>query len=93
LKEVENCFKILQNGAISIQTLICNILFGKMNYESSLDETTDFKTVGYSLRSFGFDFTLYSESRINPPRIVESRHFLGSTDTRRVLPILARLAG
>jgi hypothetical protein len=65
LKEVEteNSFKICQNGAISIQTLICNVLSGKMKRAAHV-KTVVLIDSGSSVTCIDEDFALENNFRI-----------------------------
>jgi hypothetical protein len=73
--ETENSFKICQNGAISIQTLICNVLSGKMK------RATHVKTVvlidsGSSVTCVDKDFAMENNFRVLGKRPGMNLHML-----------------
>jgi hypothetical protein len=75
LADVQNQFKILQNGAISIQTLICNVLSGKQK------RATNVKTVvlidsGSSITCIDEDFAMENNLRILGRREGMTLHML-----------------
>jgi hypothetical protein len=75
LADVQNQFKISQNGAISIETLICNVLSGKQK------RATNVKTVvlidsGSSITCIDEDFAMENNLRILGRREGMTLHML-----------------
>jgi hypothetical protein len=77
LKEVEteNSYKICQNGAISIQTLICNVLSGKTKRASQV-KTVVLIDSGSSVTCIDEDFALENNFRVLGRRPGMNLHML-----------------
>ncbi len=75
LREVENSFKISQNGAISIQTLICNVLSGKMK-RATYVKTVVLIDSGSSVTCIDEDFAKENNLRVLGKRPGMTLHML-----------------
>ena len=75
LADVQNCFKISQNGAISIQTLICNVLSGK-NKRAANVKTVVLIDSGSSITCIDEDFALEHNLRVLDKREGMTLHML-----------------
>jgi hypothetical protein len=80
LADVQNVFKISQNGAISIQTLICNVLSGK-NRRAANVRTVVLIDSGSSVTFIDEDFAKENNFRILGKRKGMTLHMLERVET------------